>query len=132
MLRIVKEFPGHFVAGLRFLFGFPMQRAAEPDLEDAFPLGGSHIVPAKKQRIIPSGFGCCVHNPPQSISAGITFEEASKALAPISHVVYRDPTVRLMKYIEQEIQSRIDREMITERTDERYDEPVACYPEMKE
>jgi len=88
------DFLGNVVAGLRFLFGLPMQRAAEPDLEDAFPLGRSHIVSSNH------------------VMGDYTTREVADALMSIANA----GKITLMS---------------AERTDDRYEEPVACYPVME-
>jgi hypothetical protein len=76
------------------------EERAEPDLENAFPLGKSGIV-----------------SPLQGGDATI----------PVNREAYSDPTVKLMKLIEREIYIR---NAMTLGSDEEYDEPQATYPEM--
>lgn len=76
------------------------EERAEPDLENAFPLGKSHLV-----------------SPPQGGDATI----------PVDREVYLNPTVKLMKLIEREIYMR---STTVDSSDNSYDEPRATYPEM--
>lgn len=111
--QVSNPFKGHSI----------FEERAEPDLDNAFPLGKSHVVSP------PQG-GDATIPVQRELTHGEMRQWALQAREVTGGRQRNTALLSLMKMIEQEIEKRKDNSEMQEKSDSKYDEPQATYPEM--
>lgn len=128
-----------FVAWFVALVLYSMVRIeprAEPDLENAFPLGKSHLVTSKSDEALipPRGLGGYVPDAKYipNLIAKAAFDDWNAITGKISDPPYGGPSNPAFLALVEAIDARLSHEDArpAEKSDKSYDEPQATYPEM--